>query len=60
LVPKEHWDECCPEPVKDVLDREKERKRKQDKIKREDESKKKLKVGPPAVVPLKVAPQQPT
>jgi hypothetical protein len=35
LVPKEYWwDECCPEPVKDILDREKERKRTKDKLKR--------------------------
>jgi hypothetical protein len=36
LVPKKYWDECCPEPVKEVLDREKERKRMKDKIKRRD------------------------
>ena len=41
LVPKEYWDECCPEPVKDVLEREKERKRTKDKMKREDKIKKK-------------------
>jgi hypothetical protein len=26
LLPKEYWDECCPEPVKGVMDREKENK----------------------------------
>jgi hypothetical protein len=47
LVPKEYRDECCPMPCKEVIEREKNKKKEKGKLKRDEKKKKgKLEVAP--------------
>jgi hypothetical protein len=47
LVPKEYQDKCCPRPCKEVIDREKDKKKEKGKLKRDEKKEKgKLKVPP--------------
>jgi hypothetical protein len=51
IVPKEHQDECCPMPCKEVIDRERHKKKAKGKLKRDEKKEKgKLKVAPPTPI----------
>jgi hypothetical protein len=52
LVPKEYQDECCPMPCKEVIEREKNKKKAKGKLKQDDEKKErgKPKVAPPVPI----------
>jgi hypothetical protein len=51
LVPKEFRDECCPMPAKEVIDREKNKKKEKGKLKRDEKKEKgKLKVAPQTTI----------
>ena len=48
LVPKEYRDECCPKPCKEVIEREKSKKKVKGELKRDEKKcKLKLTLAPP-------------
>jgi hypothetical protein len=49
-MPKEYQDECCPMPCKELIEREKNKKKAKGKLKQDEKNEKgKPKVAPPTV-----------